>query len=62
MGTALTCASHNLLFATFTAHVLVVLVQVQAGKEKELGNKAFADKDYESAIKHFTTCIELNPK
>lgn len=40
----------------------VLRVQLEAGKEKELGNKAFAAKDYETAIQHFTKCIALDPK
>eukprot|EP00878_Enallax_costatus_P024923 GHUV01026627.1.p1 GENE.GHUV01026627.1~~GHUV01026627.1.p1 ORF type:complete len:303 (+),score=121.29 GHUV01026627.1:33-941(+) len=36
--------------------------KVHAANEKGLGNKAFADKDYQTAAKHFTTCIELDPK
>jgi hypothetical protein len=35
---------------------------MEAGKEKEAGNKAFAAKDYATAITHFTKCIELDPK
>lgn len=37
-------------------------MQVEASKEKELGNKAFAAKDYNTAIKHFDKCIELDPQ
>lgn len=40
----------------------VLCVQMEAGKEKELGNKAFAAKDFETAIQHFSKCIELDPK
>jgi hypothetical protein len=36
--------------------------QARAASEKEKGNKAFVDKDYEKAIEHFTTCIELEPE
>lgn len=38
------------------------LNKMEAGKEKELGNKAFAAKDFETAIQHFTKCIQLDPK
>jgi len=33
----------------------------EANKYKALGNDAFAKKEYEEAIKHFTKAIELNP-
>eukprot|EP00775_Hariotina_reticulata_P010471 gene10471-10629_t len=36
--------------------------KVEAAQEKELGNKAFAGKDYSRALTHFTRCIELDPK
>jgi hypothetical protein len=36
--------------------------QLQAREEKEKGNKAFADKDYEVAVGHFTKCIDLDPR
>jgi hypothetical protein len=36
--------------------------QIEAGKEKELGNKAFAAKHYDTAVQHFSRCIELDPK
>ena len=42
--------------------LLAVALQIEAGKEKELGNKAFAAKDYATAIQHFTKCIQLDPK
>jgi hypothetical protein len=35
---------------------------VEAAQEKELGNKAFAAKEYVQALTHFTRCIELDPK
>jgi hypothetical protein len=38
------------------------VLQIEAGKEKELGNKAFAAKDYDAAIQHFSKCIQLDPK
>lgn len=44
------------------ADACTVVLQIEAGKEKELGNKAFAAKDYEKAIQHFSRCIELDPK
>ncbi|KAF8072630.1 HOP2 [Scenedesmus sp. PABB004] len=37
------------------------LTKVEAGREKELGNKAFAAKDFEAALKHFDRCVELDP-
>lgn len=42
--------------------MLFCVRQIEAGKEKELGNKAFAAKDYATAIQHFTKCIQLDPK
>lgn len=39
-----------------------VCEQIEAEKEKQLGNTAFAAKDYDKAIQHFTRCIELDPK
>ncbi|GAB4818886.1 hypothetical protein N2152v2_005932 [Parachlorella kessleri] len=33
-----------------------------AAQEKEKGNKAFAGGDFETAVKHFTRCIELDPR
>jgi len=38
------------------------LKKLQACEEKEKGNKAFADKNYEAAVAHFTKCIELDPR
>jgi hypothetical protein len=31
-------------------------------QEKEKGNKAFSDGDFEVAVKHFARCIELDPR
>jgi tetratricopeptide (TPR) repeat protein len=42
--------------------LLFTVLQIEAGKEKELGNKAFAAKDYDTAIQHFSKCIQLDPK
>lgn len=42
--------------------LLLACLQLEAGKEKDLGNKAFAAKDYDTAIQHFTKCISLDPK
>lgn len=38
------------------------MAKVEASHEKELGNAAFGAKDYETALKHFSRCIELDPK
>jgi hypothetical protein len=35
---------------------------MRAQEEKDKGNAAFAAQDYETAVKHFTTCIELDPR
>jgi len=35
---------------------------VEAAQEKELGNKAFAAKEYAQALSHFTRCLELDPE
>lgn len=36
--------------------------QMRAQEEKDKGNAAFTAQDYETAVKHFTTCIELDPR
>ncbi|GMH34298.1 hypothetical protein BSKO_02132 [Bryopsis sp. KO-2023] len=36
--------------------------KAEASGEKEAGNTAYAKRNYEEAIKHFTKCIELDPK
>jgi len=33
-----------------------------ADEQKEHGNKAFADKEYEKAIEHYTNAIEIDPQ
>ena len=31
-------------------------------EEKAKGNRAFSEKRYEDAVKHFTLCMKLDPK
>lgn len=39
-----------------------MFVKAEASGEKESGNAAYAAKDYEKAITHFSRCIELDPR
>lgn len=41
--------------------ILLQLNQARAKEEKDKGNRAFSEKKYDVAIKHFTSCIDLDP-
>lgn len=41
---------------------MICMSKVEAVREKDAGNAAYASGDYQKAVDHFSRCIELEPR
>lgn len=57
---AIVCLSFFFMFFVLTFSPQNV-ISLQALKEKELGNAAYKNKDFETALKHYEQAIEDDP-